>query len=67
LRSFKREPLLVQSVVVALSSVSLALLAVKTAGVVGVVLSYLVCTGVIGLLYAVVIFRRTQASTQEFA
>jgi hypothetical protein len=65
LRSFKREPFLVQSVVVAMSTVISALLAAKTWGVAGVALSYFVCTGLVGLIYAIVVFRlngRTKAS-----
>jgi len=58
LRSFKREPFLVQSVAVAASTVILALLAVKTWGVAGVGFSYFVCTGVLGLAYGIVIFLR---------
>lgn len=61
LRSFKREPFLVQSVIVAVSSVILALLAAKTWSVAGVALSYFVCTGAIGLAYAIVVFRRNHA------
>lgn len=60
LRSFKREPYLVQSVVVAASTVILALLAVKTWGVAGVALSYFVCTGLIGLSYGIVVFNRSR-------
>jgi hypothetical protein len=59
LRSFKREPFLVQSIVVAVSTVILALLAAKIWSVVGVSLSYFACTGVIGLVYGIVVFRRT--------
>src|SRR5712691_8832200 len=59
LRSFKREPFLVQSIVVAVSTVILALLAAKIWSVVGVALSYFACTGVIGLVYGIVVFRHT--------
>jgi len=59
LRSFKREPLLAQSIVVSVSTVIFALLAAKTWGVAGVSLSYFVCTGLIGLISGIVIFRRT--------
>src|SRR5260370_2407559 len=61
LRSFKREPFLVRSVVVAVSTVALASLAAKTLGIGGVALSYFVCTGGIGLTYGVVVFRRSYA------
>jgi hypothetical protein len=57
LRSFKREPFLVQSVVVAVFTVILALLAAKVWSVTGVALSYFVCTGAIGFVYALAVFR----------
>jgi hypothetical protein len=57
LRSFKREPFLVQSVVVAVFTVILALLAAKVWSVTGVALSYFVCTGAIGFPYALAVFR----------
>jgi hypothetical protein len=57
LRSFKREPFLVQSVVVAVSTVILALLAARVWSVTGVALSYFVCTGAIGFVYALAVFR----------
>ena len=59
-RSSKREPFLVQSIVVAVSTVILTVLAAKAWGVGGVALSYFVCTGVIGLIYGIVVFRRNR-------
>jgi hypothetical protein len=57
LRSFKREPFLVQSVVIAALSVLLSLLTVKAFGTTGIALSYFLCTGIVGLILAVTIFR----------
>jgi len=65
LRSFKREPFLVQSVLVAASTVILALLAAQTRGVAGVTFSYFVCTGVLGLTYGIVVFRHASARRSE--
>jgi hypothetical protein len=56
LRSFKREPFLVQSMVVAWLTVSLALLTVKAWGTAGVAASYLLCTGFVGLILATITF-----------
>ena len=58
LRSFKREPFLVQSVVIAVSTVSLAFLTVKTSGSAGVAFIFLLCTGIFGLISGTVVFRR---------
>jgi len=60
LRSFKREPYLVQSIIVAVSTVTLALLTAKRWSVAGVTLSYFVCTGAIGFVYAMVVFHRSR-------
>src|SRR5882672_1950948 len=57
LRSFKREPFLIQSVVVAALTVSLSLATVKGWGLAGITTSYLLCTGVIGLIVGLTIFR----------
>lgn len=57
LRSFKREPFLVQSMVVAGLTVSLVLLTVKAWGTAGVAASYLLCTGFVGLILAMITFR----------
>jgi hypothetical protein len=65
LRSFKREPFLVRSVVVAVSTVILALLAAKTWGVAGVALSYFVCTGVLGLIYGIAVLRGNSAGSKS--
>jgi hypothetical protein len=65
LRSFKREPFLVQSAVVAVSTVILALLAAKTWSVAGVAFSYFICTGVIGFVYGMVVFRRNRAANRS--
>ena len=58
LRSFKREPFLVQSVVIAVSTVSLAFLTVKTSGSAGVAFIFLLCTGIFALISGTVVFRR---------
>ncbi len=57
LRSFKREPFLIQSVVVAALTVLLSLATVKGWGLAGITTSYLLCTGVIGLIVGLTIFR----------
>jgi hypothetical protein len=64
LRSFKREPFLVQSVVVATFTTALALLVAKTWGLSGVALSYFACTGIVGLFLATMIFRRNSPLPQ---
>jgi hypothetical protein len=61
LRSFKREPFVVQSIVVAVSTVVFAVPAAKAGGIAGVALGYFVCTGLIGLAYGMVVFRRNRA------
>jgi len=66
LRSFKREPFLVQSIVIAFSTVILALLAAKTWSIVGVSLSYFACTGIIGLIYGIVVFRRARVRQERY-
>jgi len=58
LRSFKREPFLAQSVAVAASTVVLSLLTIKTWGTAGAALAFLLCTGILGSVSAIVIFRR---------
>jgi hypothetical protein len=58
LRSFKREPLLVQSVVIAVSTVLLALPTVRTSGSAGLAFIFLLCTGIFGLISGTVVFRR---------
>lgn len=58
LRSFKREPFLVQSVIIAVSTVLLSLLTVKTSGSAGVAFVFLLCTGIFGLISGTVVFRR---------
>jgi hypothetical protein len=57
LRSFKREPFLAQSVVVAALTVLLSLLTVKGVGITGIAASYLLCTGVISLIVGAASFR----------
>jgi len=57
LRSFKEEPFLGQSIAVALLTVATALVAAPLWGVPGVVLSYMLCVGIIGLISGIVIFR----------
>jgi hypothetical protein len=65
LRSFKREPFLMQSIVVAASTLTLAVLAGKAWGIVGVAVSYFICAGVIGLIYGVAVFRRNRAGNRS--
>ncbi len=61
LRSFKREPFIVQSVVVGALTVLLALVTVKSWGVAGIAASYVLCTGFIGLIMAAATFRSWKA------
>lgn len=65
LRSFKREPFLGQSVVTAVTTAVLALLAAKTWGISGVAFSYFGCTGVVGFAYGFVVFQRSAAGTRR--
>src|SRR5260370_4492720 len=62
LRAFKREPFLVQSTVIAVLTLLFALSTVKVWAAGGVALSYLLCTGVISLTSAIMIFRRWSAT-----
>jgi len=62
LRSFKREPFLVQSIVVAALTVLLSFATVGRWGIAGVAASYLVCSGVIGLILAAAIFHSRRAA-----
>lgn len=57
LRSFKREPFLVQSIVVAALTLLFALAVVRAWGNTGLAFVYLLCTGVIGAALAVRTFR----------
>jgi hypothetical protein len=62
LRSFKREPFLGQSMVIATLSLVLSLLTVRAFGITGISLSYFLCTGIVGTILAASIFRSTQAT-----
>jgi len=62
LRSFKREPFLVQSLVVAALTTMLSLATVQRWGIAGVTASFLLCTGVIGLTIAGATFRSWHAT-----
>jgi hypothetical protein len=57
LRSFKREPFLVQSIVIASLSILLSLLTVRAFGTTGIALSYFLCTGIVGMILGVAVFR----------
>ena len=57
LRSFKREPFLIQSVVIAALTVLLSFVTVKGWGIAGISASYLTCTGAIGLILGANTFR----------
>lgn len=57
LRSFKREPFLVQSIVVATLTLLFALVVVHAWGSVGLAVVYLFCTGIVGVVLAVRTFR----------
>jgi len=56
LRSFKREPLLWQSVAVTVLTLLLCWISVERMGTMGVALSYLICTGLIGTISGWLIF-----------
>jgi hypothetical protein len=58
LRSFKREPFLVQSVVMASATSLFVLLVARMWGVPGVALCYFACTGIVGLVFATAIFSK---------
>jgi hypothetical protein len=64
LRSFKREPFLVQSVVIAALTVLLSLLTVKGWGIAGIAASYLLCTGIIGLILGAATFRSWRTAAE---
>src|SRR6266700_3211581 len=57
LRSFKREPFLIQSMVIAALSILLSLLTVRAFGTTGIALSYFLCTGIVGMIFGATIFR----------
>ncbi|MGH9688560.1 MAG: hypothetical protein ACRD5K_15865 [Candidatus Acidiferrales bacterium] len=57
LRSFKREPFLVQSIVVATLTLLFALVVVQAWGSAGLAVVYLFCTGIVGVVLAVRTFR----------
>ncbi|MGA9882268.1 MAG: hypothetical protein WBQ34_00980, partial [Candidatus Acidiferrales bacterium] len=57
LRSFKREPFLVQSIVVATLTLLFALVVVQAWGSAGLAVVYLFCTGIVGVVLAVKTFR----------
>ncbi|MGH9740501.1 MAG: hypothetical protein ACRD4X_18230 [Candidatus Acidiferrales bacterium] len=57
LRSFKREPFLVQSIVVATLTLLFALAVVRAWGSAGLAVVYLFCTGIVGVVLAVRTFR----------
>lgn len=63
LRSFKHEPFLVQSSVVAALTLGLASAIVPRLGELGAAVSYLVATGAVGLPLACIIYRRERRNT----
>jgi hypothetical protein len=56
LRAFKREPFLIQSVIVSVVTVTMCLLLTKAFGNAGIALSYFVGTGIVGLISGTAIF-----------
>ncbi|MGH9717846.1 MAG: hypothetical protein ACRD4R_14130 [Candidatus Acidiferrales bacterium] len=62
LRSFKREPFLVQSTVVASLTLLFSLLVVRTWGSAGLAFVYLACTGIVGVVLAVKAFRSWESA-----
>jgi O-antigen/teichoic acid export membrane protein len=67
LRSFKREPFLWQSVAVAVLTLLVCRISVRTMGTMGISISYLVCTGGVGVLSAWMIFRGWRRAVEETA
>jgi O-antigen/teichoic acid export membrane protein len=65
LRSFKREPLLWQSVAVAAGTLVLCRLTVATWGIMGISISYLVCSGMVALAWAGIIFRNWRSQIRK--
>lgn len=63
LRSFKREPFLVQSLVVAVLTLLFSLAIVRAWGSTGLALVFLLCTGGVGVLMAVKTFRSWEAAS----
>jgi hypothetical protein len=64
LRSFKREPFLVQSIVIAALSTLSSLMTVRAFGATGIALSYFLCTGIVGMIFAATIFRSWHGATE---
>jgi len=64
LRSFKREPFLVQSMVVAGLTLTLSLAVAREWGSVGLSFVYLACTGIVGVVLAVHAFRSWEVVTR---
>jgi O-antigen/teichoic acid export membrane protein len=60
LRSFKQEPFLAQSLVVAALNIALAVVAIPKFGALGAALSYLLATGGAGLPIAWIVYRRAR-------
>jgi hypothetical protein len=58
LRSFKREPFLVLNLTIAGLSLGMVLLTARQWGNMGVAISYFICTGLAGLIFAIFIFRK---------
>ncbi len=62
LRSFKREPFLLQSVIIAVLTLLLSLLVVKSMGSFGISLSYLICGGAMGVISGTIVLKSWQHS-----
>jgi hypothetical protein len=65
LRSFKREPFLIQSVLTAVSTVLFSCLALKKWGSAGAAFTFLLSSGVLGLVSGTMIFRRWTQRAQS--
>jgi O-antigen/teichoic acid export membrane protein len=65
LRSFKQEPYLLQSTAIASLTVIGALLVAPQWGSAGVAVVYFVCSGILGLLWAVLIFAKQREQRCE--
>jgi hypothetical protein len=64
LRSFKREPFLAQSIIIAALSVLLSLLGVRAFGMPGIAMSYFLCTGIVGMISGTTIFRSSNKTSR---
>jgi O-antigen/teichoic acid export membrane protein len=60
LRSFKREPFLILYIITAVLTVGMVLLTARRWGTTGAAISYALATGIVGLVFAILIFQRSR-------